>query len=177
MILLNPDEKILIKTGRHSFVLYGKLGQILIFFIVAATVSVLLFLFVPEENPMRNFMILVFVLLLLFLWFWAFIIWLDYRLDVWIVTTERIIDIELQGLFQREVSEFKLSRIQDISVDIRGFLPTFFDFGDLHIQTAGAMRKFIFHQIPKPNETKKLILKAHDNYMVDRLTSRHDQGL
>lgn len=88
-----------------------------------------------------------------------------YLLDIWIVTDHRIIDSEQHGFFKRTVAELSLSKIQDISVEISGLIPTFLDYGNLEIQTAGTENKFMFKQIPHPNEVKDIIMNLHNEFL------------
>ena len=78
--------------------------------------------------------------------------WVDYYLDIWIVTTHRIINIEQKGLFRRFIAEHDLDVVQDISVEEQGMLETFLGFGDIHVQTAGATQYFVFKEVPNPFE-------------------------
>ena len=87
-----------------------------------------------------------------------FLIWIDYYFDVWIVTERRIINIEQKGLFSRVVSELELEKIQDITTDVKGVIPTFLNFGDLHVQTAAEKERFLFRDIPDPYDVKNLIM-------------------
>ena len=82
-----------------------------------------------------------------------------YTLDVWIVTNHRIVDSTQNGFFNRTVSELHLARIQDISVQTKGVIQTFFKFGDLQVQTAGTEERFNFSQIPNPGQVKDEIMK------------------
>jgi len=97
------------------------------------------------------------VLYFLFVIFLAFRLWIDYYLDMWILTDKRLIDIEQTGLFQREVSEIPLFRIQDMTVSISGFLATFLKFGTIAVQTAGE-KDFHIRDISKVYEIKDLIM-------------------
>jgi hypothetical protein len=84
--------------------------------------------------------------------------WLDHYLDMWVVTSERIVDIEQTGLFSRNIASQKLYRIQDVSADVKGIIPTFLHYGNVMIQTAGTKSNFEFKQIPNPYDvTKKLM--------------------
>lgn len=83
----------------------------------------------------------------------------DYFLDMWIVTNERIINIEQHGLFRRKVSEMRLNQVQDISSETHGFLETFLTYGDVTIQTAGEKLQFHFKNIDNPDEVKLEIAK------------------
>jgi len=78
----------------------------------------------------------------------------DYWLDVWIVTSERIINTEQQGLFNRVVSEVYLHQIQDVTSEQKGFLATFLTFGDVFTQTAAERERFQFKNIDNPEDVK-----------------------
>ncbi len=83
----------------------------------------------------------------------------DYYLDVWIVTNERIVDIQLKGLFSRTTSETRLYRVQDVTAQMQGIFATIFDYGTVHVQTAGATGRFVFEQMPDPDEVVHHISK------------------
>ncbi len=95
----------------------------------------------------------------LFMWLLFFFSFVDYYLDVWIVTNKRIIDIEQRGLFSRVISEQKLYRVQDVTSETHGFFPTIFAYGSVLIQTAGEKERFHFKQIPDPDKVRDVIIK------------------
>ena len=96
---------------------------------------------------------------LLLLWLYAFLVWIDYYFDVWIITNERVINIEQKGLFVRSVSELKFSRIQDVTSEVRGMLPTILNFGDVKVQTASDEDFFLFRQVPDPYHVKDVLME------------------
>ena len=98
----------------------------------------------------------------LFIWNFFFILWLDYYLDAWIVTTERIINIEQRGFFSRDISELKLTKIQDVTSEIIGVIPTLLNYGNIYVQTAGETERFTFYQIPNPNYVKNIIVELQE---------------
>jgi uncharacterized membrane protein YdbT with pleckstrin-like domain len=98
----------------------------------------------------------------LFAWLFLFQNFLDYQLDMWIVTTRRILNIEQTGLFSRTVSELRMYRIQDVTATVSGVLHTVFDYGDVEIQTAGEKVRFVFEEIPHPNAVAKKILELSE---------------
>jgi len=101
----------------------------------------------------------------LFAWLFLFQAFMDYYLDIWIVTNRRILSIEQTGLFSRTVSELRLYRIQDVTSTITGILHTVFGYGYVEIQTAGERTRFTFEEIPQPNAVAKSILELAE---VDR---------
>jgi len=95
----------------------------------------------------------------LFVWVFFFFSFIDYYLDVWIITSERIIDIQQKGFFARTISEQRLYRVQDVTSEVHGILPTIFKYGNVYAQTAGHTQRFFFHEIPNPSEVRDLIIK------------------
>lgn len=103
---------------------------------------------------------------LLFLWVYAFFVWIDYYFDVWVITNERVLNIEQKGLFTRVVSEVHMGRIQDVTTKTEGFLPTILNYGDIFVQTAGEEKRFHFRNIADPDKYKDEIVglakKVHE---------------
>lgn len=83
----------------------------------------------------------------------------DYYLDTWIVTNERIINIEQHGLFSRIISELHLNQVQDVTSEIHGVLATFVSYGNVYIQTAGTRERFNFKGIDNPDQVKEKVSK------------------
>jgi uncharacterized membrane protein YdbT with pleckstrin-like domain len=92
---------------------------------------------------------------------------IDYYLDVDIVTNRRIVDIEQNGLFKRKISELSIDQVEDVSATVYGFFPTLLHFGDVDIQTAGSRPNFLFGYAPHPYSISKKILDLHDQAMAE----------
>lgn len=179
MITLRPGEKIYLIKRRHRVILMRSLFlQLLIFLVISVLMIYLFFIslppwpewitnFVPSllEFEIRYLLLFFLSLILLVLWTTIFLIVTDYYLDCWVVTNERTIHTELRGLFSRISSSVNHDRIQDITVDVHGFFPTVLHFGDLHLQTAGEFRQFVFSQIPEPYKTKEVIFQAQREFL------------
>ena len=54
-----------------------------------------------------------------------------------------------------------MDRIQDITVEIRGFMGTFLVYGNIQIETAGETRRIRLNTIPNPEVVKQKILALH----------------
>lgn len=87
-----------------------------------------------------------------------FVAVLDFYFDIHIVTNRRIVDIDQNRLFHRQIDELALEDIEDTSSIVAGILGTFFSYGNTEIQTAGSKPNFIFENIPNPREVSQLIL-------------------
>lgn len=160
MLQLQSGEKILTSVRKHWFVVL----KTTVIFIVLVLIPPLVLTFLPLVTadfspeiiePLVNFFLSLYIItLFLFL----FLFWMDYYLDMWIVTDQRIITIEQKGLFRREISEIPLPRVQDVTIEISGIIETFLKFGTIRIQTAGE-REFTIDNIPRLYEIKDIILK------------------
>ncbi|MBU4421756.1 PH domain-containing protein [Candidatus Parcubacteria bacterium] len=91
-------------------------------------------------------------------WVFLFAAFLDYYLDTWIITNDRLLNIEQEGVFARTISELDLYRIQDATSEIKGIFPSLFGYGSVYIQTAGEKARFVLEQVPNPHELRKKIM-------------------
>jgi len=167
MLRINTNENILAVYRRHWIILFWDIFTIISIGLFVLLAGTILKKFMPSMfvSPWRQIFFWMAILLYHGLWIAFFARFADYWLDSWILTNERIIDIEQKGLFSREVSEFKLDKIQDISVDVSGVIPTLFHYGDVQIETAGFEREFVFKTVPNPQNVKSEILKMQDEYL------------
>ena len=160
MLNFLENEKIILTLRRHPLIIYTKIAAIII--IAAAPFVIYPFIrkFFPQIiiYPRNILLVLGALIYYMFTWTYFLIIWVDYYLDIWIVTSQRIMDVEQKGLFSREVSEFSISRIQDVTVNVVGIIPTLFHYGDVHVQTAGEAKQFIFKDIKDPDKVKDAIV-------------------
>ena len=168
MIELSKDEHVVCEIRRHWYVLLVESFFLALLFLVPWVVFFGLdtsgLSFSGGEGPLFFF---VSAAWLFFIWIAFMIIWTNYYLDVWIVTSKRILDIEQHGLFSRDMSEFRLDRIQDVTIEVKGILPTLLRFGDIHVQTAGEAREFIIKSIPRPYRGRDIIIREHDRAVVE----------
>ncbi|MCX6811927.1 MAG: hypothetical protein NT039_04535 [Candidatus Berkelbacteria bacterium] len=93
--------------------------------------------------------------------------WIDYYMDVMIVTNLRIIDITQNVLFSRTIAEANLTDIEDINAEVKGILPTLFHYGTIFVQTAGTARNFEFDSMPDPYGISKMIVDLHQKSLLE----------
>ena len=161
-----PNETVSLFLHRHWIIL----AQIVIVFglltLIPAVLAVTLFSLRPGllENPLIGpVAVLALSAYYLGVWLVTFFEYVDYELDIWIVTNERIIDIEQRGLFNRITSELHLANIQDVTAEVTGIVHTFFDYGNVYVQTAGEVDRFTFKGIPHPDKVKETIIQLSDS--------------
>jgi hypothetical protein len=107
--------------------------------------------------------------------------WTDHYLDLWAITNRRIIAIEQNGFFHRFLSSFRLERLQDMNISVKGIIPTLLNFGRIEAQTAGGSNEeFATNNMPDPRGLKALIIRAADDrqrVLGDRATLNTDGTL
>ncbi len=160
-----PGEKTILFLRRHWFVPL-KIFLTLIFLML---IPIAVYIIFSREMPwMLNHSVVTPLLAIaaslfyLAIWIYSFSEFIDYYLDIWIVTNERIINIEQLGLFARTASELNLTAVQDVTSDVRGIIQTIFDFGTVHVQTAAETTRFVFKQVEQPEIIKRQIIQLSD---------------
>ena len=127
----------------------------------------LLFVFLPSLiRPVAHTISPEAVWLVVVVWWWivwsgTFIAFANYYLDVFIITDERILSIDQIGPFSRTISELRLERIQDVTIEQHGLLPTLLHFGTIRVETAGESPSFRFDFVPHPLAIKEIVMRAN----------------
>ena len=156
--LLGENERILLETHQHWFVLFNKifLEIILIVIIIAAS------LFAYTYYTIALFgLILVFVPLIGMLK--DILVW---RNQAYVVTTRRV--IQTAGVFSKNVVDSSLEKVNDVKLS-QSFFGRLFDYGDIEILTASELGVNLFHQIEHPVEFKTAMLNAKERLGFEEL--------
>jgi len=162
-----PDEKVLKIIRKDLFVMFKKvLAFVMLLAILVAFIFILFFLY-PTINESELYPIIVLGAssYLLFIWLFFFFMFIDFYLDTWIITNERIINIEQEGFFSRTISDLRLFRVQDVTSEVKGVVPTMMGFGNVYVQTAGEQNRFNFEQVPNPDSIRDFIIQLAE---IDR---------
>lgn len=107
-----------------------------------------------------QFGLVVFWYLLTFIY--TFEKFLSWYFDLFLITNQRVIDIEFNNLLNKHFAEADLSMIQDVSSTVRGVLGTFFNYGHVLIQTASEINQITFENVPSPEKIIKLLKELRD---------------
>ncbi len=82
--------------------------------------------------------------------------WIAWYYSVFIVTSQRFIQITQKGLFSRSVSDLGLHHIQTINYEVKGVQETLLGFGTIVVQTY--MGDLFIHDVHHPAKTQKKIV-------------------
>jgi len=105
--------------------------------------------------PLLNLLPLRFGMALNMLWYlltlsFVFEKFLGWFFNIFIVTDERVVDVDFYSFTYKEVSEAALGKIEDISYTTGGLFGSILDFGTVSIQTAGQKPNIEFENVPYP---------------------------
>lgn len=157
---LNPGEKKIAVFRKHWFYL----GVETFLFALIAILPYLMVYFggqyfdisIPEKFiPGYE---LFYSLWLMFVWVGFFVSITNYLLDIWILTSDRLIDIEQFGLFSRRISTLQIDKIQDVTVSMSGVIEELIGSGNVSVQTAGENHEFHIPHASNPEKMKERIL-------------------
>ncbi len=150
MITLQQDETILLEVHKHWLGILIHAFILSVLAIIPLSIGVLV---VPYTalNATTSAYLFFGALWVFFVWTMFFVMWTNYYLDTLVITNKRLIDMEQFVLFSRDEVVIPLQHIEDIKVEVRGFVATVLGFGDLQIQTAGAVRETITEKIMRPH--------------------------
>lgn len=165
-----PGEHVVLLLRRHWTVIAGDVLQLVVSLLVPPIILALLYVYtsftLDPDSLFYVFVVEGLSLYTLFSFLAYFHDFVDYHLDIWVVTDQRIVSIEQQGLFNRTVSELNVMKMQDVTAEVKGKVQTFLDFGEVYIQTAGEAARFVFSQVPHPSQVAKVILQVHDQLIA-----------
>ena len=84
---------------------------------------------------------------------------LSWFFNIYIVTNERLVDIDFHYLLYKNFAEAELLKIQDISFTSGGVFAAFFNYGNVIVETAGESPNLEFDSVPFPEHVVETIRK------------------
>jgi membrane protein YdbS with pleckstrin-like domain len=140
----------------------------------------MILLFAPlilDYVPIIEFLPINFQIFTLVLWYLmvlAYVLgqFLYWYFNVYIVTDERIVDIDFFGMIYTDVSVTKIDKIQDMTFVQAGLFGSIFNYGDVFIQTAGEQSRIDFMKVPRPAEVVEIISELIDEERQEEIDGR-----
>ena len=129
--------------------------------IFALLIPLIIAPFIVFNQPLLllSFKNLIFFALFYYLLVFAYIYlsFITWYFNIGLVTNLRIIDIDFMHLIYKHMTATKLSLVQEVSSIKSGVMSTFFNYGDIFIQTAGTNINVEFEAAPKSEEAVDII--------------------
>lgn len=158
-------EKVIFILHRHPITFIPILFLFIVLLFVPIAVYLLINNLYPDllfKTPMFQLGVLLGSIYYLSIYLFFYAQFIDFYLDIWIITNDRIVDIEQFNLFSRTTTELDLFRIQDVTTDVHGVFPTIFNYGNVTIKTASSNSNIIFFNVPKPNHIREQLIHLAD---------------
>lgn len=147
-----PDEEVILVLRAHPITQLPWIFNTIVFSVALVLLNFFLpLVLLPNQIIFANIALVFFILAYAF---YNFLVWF---FNVGIVTNRRIIDIDFSDILFKEITEARLNRVEDITSKGGDFFETFFNYGDVFIQTAGTELNIEFHNIPNPADIVRTI--------------------
>lgn len=88
---------------------------------------------------------------------YLFFKWLTWSTTVFIITNERVIDINRKGMFNKTVTEAEFRNIQEVLYEINGLIATLFKVGNVLVKTLEGT--IAMQGIYKPENIYKIVIE------------------
>lgn len=88
---------------------------------------------------------------------YAFVNFLTWFYNVFLVTNERVVDIDFSNIVYHQVAATKIDLVEDVHYDQIGFIPSLFDFGTIFLSTASNEDIFEAINVPHPAQGVQII--------------------
>lgn len=166
---LEDGEEVILVAHRH-WIIYtlSAVGLFIAFLLPFISYRLLnLNTVLPLDND-RNYQLAVFFYAAYFLLLWSyfFISWTNTYLDAWIITDRRMVDIEQASLFHRSVTDFRMEKIENVTVNEMGFIANMLGYGSIRVETAGERVELFFDFLPDPYKVRDTINECHSKCLA-----------
>lgn len=164
----DSDEKIVLFLRRHPIT---NIPWILI--------SILMFVapMVLSEFPILSFLPDNFQFIAVLSWYlvaiaYTFESFLDWFFSVYIITDERVFDVDFVNLIYREITEANVDQIQEVTTKMGGVVRTLFNYGDVYIPTASEIPNIEFEAVPNPDQVAKILRELRVEEEQEKIEGR-----
>jgi len=164
----NDAEQVILFLRQHPIV---NLRWMLIAALMLVLPSVFIF-FPPYALFPANYQFVVSMGWYMFVFGYTLAKFMGWFFNIYILTDERVVDVDFANIFFRKISTAKIDEIQDVNIQSSGALETFFGYGSVFIQTAAEVSQFEFLAVPNPDKVGKIINQLIDLEEQEKLEGR-----
>jgi hypothetical protein len=155
---LEENERLLAVCHRHLFIL---LPQLLRLTLVGIALPILFYFLFPD------------FLILFIIWiginltrmFRATLIWYH---DAILITDMSLIDVYWFSMFNKSSSRVEYQMIEGVSQEIKGFLRTIFNYGDISIQVMSGGSAMALKDAVNPRRIERMVLDYQKKYTMEQ---------
>ncbi|HVF69007.1 MAG TPA: hypothetical protein VNA13_00420 [Xanthomonadales bacterium] len=148
-----PNENIVLFLRRHFITNVGWIFFTVIFLLLPPILTALVSFSGASFftiTPQLMLVLTIFYYLLVFNY--AFVKFITWFYHVGIVTPKRLLDLDVDNILHYHLAETGIEDVVDVSYSQKGFFQSFFNYGDVPIQTEAIKANFEFEKTPHPSE-------------------------
>lgn len=93
-----------------------------------------------------------------------------WKLNVYFVTTKRLVHIQHENVFKKFQVETPIERILNVSYKIPGASASMLHYGDVLVQVVGVNDPLILKKVPRPEDVKDFIWQTHLQHGNQKVT-------
>ena len=97
---------------------------------------------------------------------------LGWYFHTFIITDERVFDVDFVNLAYREISECNIDQIQDVTTKVGGVGRTVFKYGDVFIQTSSENPEIEFEAVPNPDDVSRVLRELRVQEEQEKIEGR-----
>ncbi|MDP1710029.1 MAG: hypothetical protein Q8L28_00200 [bacterium] len=142
-------------------------------------ISLLLFAapMILSEFPLLSFLPDNFQFVAILAWYliaiaYTFESFLDWFFSVYIITDERVFDVDFVNLIYREITEANIDQIQEVTTKMGGVVRTMFNYGDIYIPTASETPNIEFEAVAHPDQVAKILRELRVEEEKEKIEGR-----
>ncbi|MBN1374144.1 PH domain-containing protein [Candidatus Dojkabacteria bacterium] len=149
-----PKEKIILVFRSHPITLFPRFISSIGLFLIAVILPVILNLTGVKFSGAVIAGSVFLVLASITNFIYTMVFWF-YNMNI--ITTERMIDVDFNGLMSYRVSQAAIENIEDVSVSNVGLWASIFNYGTIYVQTAGETPEFEFTNVSEPSRIQDIL--------------------
>jgi hypothetical protein len=162
----DADEVLIGQINKHPIGLVFIYGGALSMFLLVMVIVYFIFRIAPDSGfdleTVSIWIKLLFGLVGFFILLGGYIAGWVYQRSALILTSEKLVQLTQQSLFDRKISQLAIGDVQDVTVDQKGVLSRVFHYGSINIETSGEQYNYSFDYAPHPHDAAKEIVSAHE---------------
>jgi hypothetical protein len=113
--------------------------------------------FFPIPPIPTKFNIIAFLFYFTIVGAYVYLNFISWFFNVSLVSHKRLIDLDFVNVLSQDMAVTKLNLIEDVSFNQNGFIRSYFNYGDIFVQTAGEKMHFDFLAVPEPEHVLNII--------------------
>ncbi len=168
------DEDVLYVFRRHPIVMRKGLIVSMCSWLVGPLVILALTYIMPDNPPSMTAFFLALIASIVLGSLLILPSWIGWYFSIFVITTQRFIQITQKGLFHTSFADLKLEQIQQVNYEINGLQETLLGFGTIKLQTY--IGDLVIHDVHHPAKTQSKIVRILRDQDVMPLPAPFNRG-